>query len=188
MSRSEFRTWLETNYDATDELWLGYYKKDAEQTGISYNESVEEAICFGWIDGLVNGIDDETYKRRFTPRKPDSKWSKINKERVQAMIENRKMTPAGMELIKAAKESGEWENAYRVGEDHDIPSALKDALQQNEAAWTNFQDFSNTNQYTYITSVEDAKTSETRDARIEKIVGLAAEDLLPYDEDGKRRI
>lgn len=184
----QFRNWLEEHHDTADELWVGYYKKEAEQTGISYGESVEEAICFGWIDGLINGIDDETYKRRFTPRKPGSKWSKINKERVEAMTEAEKMTPAGMELVETAKDSGEWEDAYRIGENHDVPPKLKHALQQNETAWTNFQNFSNTNQHVYITLVEDAKTTETKEQRITKVVELAANDLPPYDEDRKRRI
>ncbi|EMA37688.1 YdeI/OmpD-associated family protein [Halococcus hamelinensis] len=187
-SRIAFRTWLESNHDSADEVWLGYYKKDAERTGIEYGESVEEAICFGWIDGLVNGIDDETYKRRFTPRKPNSKWSKINTERAQAMVQAGKMTSAGIELIEAAKESGEWDEAYRVGEDHKVPPALRDALQQNQTAWMNFRNLSNTDQHTYITSVEEAKTTETRENRIERIVELAAEDLPPYDKNGKRRV
>lgn len=187
-SAAEFRSWLTENHDTAEELWVGYYKKDAEQTGIGYGESVEEAICFGWIDGLINGIDDETYKRRFTPRKPGSKWSKINKECVGAMIDAGKMTLAGMELVEAAKESGEWEKAYRVGEDHEIPLELKNALQQNETAWKNFQNFSNTNQHAYITLVTEAKTTETKETRIEKIVELAEKDLPPYDEERKRRI
>ena len=94
-SRNEFRTWLEANHDRAEVLWVGYYKASAERSGIGYGESVEEALCFGWIDGLVKGIDDETYTRRFTPRRLDSKWSKANKERVEAMIEAGKMTSAG---------------------------------------------------------------------------------------------
>src|SRR6056297_2963044 len=112
-SRNEFRNWLEEHHDTAEELRVGYYKVDAGRSGIGYGESVEEALCFGWIDGLVKGIDDETYTRRFTPRSPDSKWSKANKERVEAMVEAGKITPAGMELVEAAKESGAWANAYR---------------------------------------------------------------------------
>jgi hypothetical protein len=81
-SRNEFRTWLEGHHDTIKELWVGYYKADTEKSGIGYGESVEEALCFGWIDGLVKGIDDETYTRRFTPRSSDSKWSKANQTRV----------------------------------------------------------------------------------------------------------
>ncbi|WP_423746694.1 YdeI/OmpD-associated family protein [Haladaptatus sp. SPP-AMP-3] len=185
---AEFREWLKENHDTADEVWVGYYKKDADQTGISYGESVEEAICYGWIDGLVNGINDETYKRRFTPRKPDSKWSKTNKERVRRMIDAGKMTPAGMELIEAAKESGEWDNAYRLGEDHTIPPELKDALQANETAWENFQTVSNTDQHAFIALVNDAKTAETKEKRIERTVELAEQNLRAYDEDNNHRL
>jgi len=187
-SRNEFRTWLEKYHDTAEELWIGYYKVDAEQSGIGYGESVEEALCFGWIDGLVKGIDDETYTRRFTPRSPDSKWSKANKERVAAMIEAGKMTPAGMELVDAAKESGEWAAAYRLADDHEIPAELEAALRENETAWENFQNFSNTDQHAFIAAVEEAQTDETKQKRIERTVELAAQDLRAYDENNKRRL
>lgn len=187
-SRNEFRTWLEENHDTAEELWVGYYKADAERSGIGYGESVEEALCFGWIDGLIKGIDDETYTRRFTPRSPDSKWSKANKERVEAMIEAGKMTSAGMELVEAAKESGEWADAYRLADDHEIPAELESALRENETAWENFQNFSNTDQHAFIAAVEEAKTDETKQKRIERTVELAAQDLRAYDENNKRRL
>ena len=187
-SRNEFRTWLEENHDTAEELWVGYYKADAERSGIGYGESVEEALCFGWIDGLIKGIDDETYTRRFTPRSPDSKWSKANKERVEAMIEAGKMTPAGMELVEAAKESGEWADAYRLADDHEIPAELEAALRENEIAWENFQNFSNTDQHAFIAAVEEAKTDETKQKRIERTIELAAQDLRAYDENNKRRL
>ncbi|AEH39022.1 YdeI/OmpD-associated family protein [Halopiger xanaduensis] len=187
-SRNEFRTWLEENHDTAEELWVGYYKADAERSGIGYGESVEEALCFGWIDGLIKGIDDETYTRRFTPRSPDSKWSKANKERVEAMIEAGKMTPAGMELVEAAKESGEWADAYRLADDHETPAELEAALRENETAWENFQNFSNTDQHAFIAAVEEAKTDETKQKRIERTVELAAQNLRAYDENNKRRL
>ncbi|WP_411965041.1 YdeI/OmpD-associated family protein [Haloferax sp. YSMS24] len=187
-SRNEFRTWLEEHHDRAEVLWVGYYKTNAERTGIGYGESVEEALCFGWIDGLVRGIDDETYTRRFTPRRHDSKWSKANKERVEAMVETGKMTPAGMELVEAAKESGEWAAAYRLGDDHEIPAELEAALRENETAWENFQSFSNTDQHAFIVAVEEAKTDETKQKRIERTVELAAQDLRAYDESNKRRL
>ncbi|WP_129113589.1 YdeI/OmpD-associated family protein [Halegenticoccus tardaugens] len=187
-TREAFRDWLEEHHDTRDELWVGYYKADAEQSGIGYDKSVEEAICFGWIDGLINGIDDETYKRRFTPRKPDSKWSKKNKERVKAMMDAGKMTPAGMELVEAAKESGEWEEAYRLADDHEIPDELESALRKNDTAWEHFQAFSNTDQHAFIALVEAAKTAETKQKRIERTVELAEQDLRAYDENNKRRL
>ena len=187
-SQNEFRTWLEEHHDTAEELWVGYYKAAAERAGISYDESVEEALCFGWVDGLVKAIDDETYTRRFTPRSPDSKWSKANKERVGAMIQAGKMTPAGMELVEVAKETGEWAAAYRLGDDHEVPAELEAALRADETAWENFQNFSNTDQYAFIAVVEEAKAEETRQKRIERTVKLAAQDLRAYDENNKRRL
>src|SRR5699024_5017949 len=172
-SPKEFRSWLKENHDIVKELWVGYYKKRADETGISYSESVEEAICFGWIDGLIKGIDEKTYKRRFTPRKPDSKWSKTNRKRVQKMTDAGKMTQMGIELVEAAKETGEWEKAYRVGEDHEIPPELKKALKKNPKAWKNFKKFSNTNQHVFITRVNSAKTKETKQKRMKKTVELS---------------
>lgn len=187
-SREMFRDWLVENHDTAEVLWVGYYKADVERSGIGYSESVEEAICFGWIDGLINGIDSETYKRRFTPRNPDSKWSKANKERVKAMVDAGKMTPAGLELVEAAKISGEWAEAYRLADDHEIPDELESALRENETAWKKFQDFSNTDQHAFIALVEEAKTAETKRKRIKRTVELAAKDLRAYDENNRRRL
>lgn len=187
-SRKDFRSWLEENHDAADELWVGYYKKGADESGIEYGESVEEAICFGWIDGLVHGIDERTYKRRFTPRRPDSKWSKANKKRVEVMIDAGRMTPAGMRLVEAARESGEWEKAYRLADDHEIPEALEAALKRNPPAWKNFQEFSNTDQHAFIALVEQARTEGTRTRRIDRTVELAEEGLRAYDENDKLRL
>lgn len=158
-SRAEFRTWLEANHDAAGELWVGYYEADADETGVGYGESVEEAVCFGWIDG----IDDGTYERRFTPRKPDSKRSNASKERVGRMVEAGKTTPAGLELVDTAKESGEWDEAYRLADDHEVPDELEAAPKDNEAAWENFQDISNTDRHAFVALVEDAKTESTSD-------------------------
>ncbi|MCU4802442.1 YdeI/OmpD-associated family protein [Halobacteria archaeon HArc-gm2] len=187
-SRNEFCTWLEAHHDEAEELWVGYYKADAERSGIGYGESVEEALCFGWIDGLIKGIDDETYTRRFTPRNPDSKWSKANTERIEVMVEAGKMTPAGMALVEAAKESGEWAAAYRLADDHEIPAELEAGLRENETTWENFQHFSNTDQHAFIAAVEEAKTDETKQKRIERAVELAAQNLRAYDENNKRRL
>ncbi|EMA37757.1 YdeI/OmpD-associated family protein [Halococcus hamelinensis] len=137
---------------------------------------------------MVKGIDDETYTRRFTPRSPDSKWSKANTERVEAMIETGKMTPTGMEFVKAAKESGEWAAAYRLGDDHEIPDELEAALRENDTAWEHFQNFSNTDQHAFIAAVEEAKTKETKQKRIERAVKLVAQDLRAYDENNKRQL
>ena len=184
----EFRAWLKRHHESADVLWVGYYKKGAQQSGISYDESVCEALCFGWIDGLIHGIDDKTYKRRFTPRNPKSKWSKSNVKRIREMVEAGKMRPAGMALVEAAKKSGAWESAYRLADDHEVPPALEKALKQNPEAWENFQRYSNSNKHAFIVRVRDAKTAATKKRRIEKTVELAEKNLPPYDEKNRSRI
>ncbi|WP_227356598.1 YdeI/OmpD-associated family protein [Haladaptatus salinisoli] len=104
------------------------------------------------------------------------------------MIEAGKMTPAGMELVEAARESGEWDAAYRLADEHEIPAVLEAALLKNETAWENFQRYSNTDQYAFIALFEEAKTDETKRKRIERTVELAEQNLRAYDEDNKRRL
>lgn len=186
--REEFREWLKDNHDSSDVLWVGYYKTDAQQSGIGYDESVEEAICFGWIDGLINRIDEERYKRRFTPRNPDSRWSKANVDRAERMIVADRMTPAGMALIEAAKSSGAWETAYRLADDPEIPPDLENALKANPTAWEHFQGFSNSDKHAYIVQVRAAKTADTRIRRISNAVELAAKGERAYDENNRSRL
>ncbi|HXX79263.1 MAG TPA: hypothetical protein VEI53_12270 [Ktedonobacteraceae bacterium] len=98
-SRNEWRAWLAQHYDEYKEIWLIYYKKTSGNTGISYEESVEEALCFGWIDGAIKGIDKETYAGRFTPRRAKSPWSDSNRERVARLLRDGRMTEAGLAIL-----------------------------------------------------------------------------------------
>ena len=107
--RKEWRKWLENNHATSQGIWLIYYKKCADKTCVSYDEAVEEALSFGWIDSKVNKLDDERYMQVFTPRKPKSIWSKLNKQRVQKIIEQGLMTPAGLEKIETAKKPSNTE-------------------------------------------------------------------------------
>lgn len=184
-NRDEWRNWLLQNYKDTREIWLIYYKVHMDVPCITYGESVEEAICFGWVDGLIHGIDDEKYKRRFTPRKNGSIWSKINKERAQKMISLGKMTPAGLETIEIAKQNGQWDKAYRMKEKIELPDDLKEALTKNPVAWKNFQKYSNSNRFIIITRIEKANTIEKRKAKISRAVELAEKNMKPYDKNLK---
>lgn len=97
--RTQWRRWLEKNHDKEKEIWLVFYRKDSGKVSISYNDAVEEALCFGWIDSIEKGIDGERFAQRFTPRKPKSKWSETNKERVKKLIKEGKMTKAGLAVF-----------------------------------------------------------------------------------------
>src|SRR4051812_15837878 len=127
--RNEWRRWLEQNHETAKEIRLVYYKLSTKKPSITYEESVEEALCFGWIDGVRNGIDEESYMLRFTPRKPKSMWSVVNQERVAKLMAAGKMTDAGLKLVEIAKQNGQWDAAYQLSAKQEIPKDLDDALE-----------------------------------------------------------
>ena len=108
---SQWRDWLAENGTGNTEIWLGFYKKNSSKTGIAYEDAVNEALCYGWIDGLTKRVDEDSYKIRFTPRKPKGNWSPYNIKRVEVLINSGKMTPAGLVHVAAAKADGRWGEA-----------------------------------------------------------------------------
>lgn len=168
--RTTWRSWLEGNHSDRDEVWVFHFKKGSSKKGLTHEEAVEEALCFGWIDSRLVRVDEEKYALRYTPRKPDSVWSKINKEKADRMIRAGKMTSAGLAKIEEAKRSGSWQKAYTNIKRDRIPTDLKKALQMDERAWSNFQNFANSYTNMYIGWVTSSKTNETRRKRIAKVV------------------
>lgn len=166
----EWRFWLENNHDKEKEIWLIHYKKHSGKTGISYEEALDEAICFGWIDGKLKSIDEEKFALRFSPRKANSIWSLANKEKARRLIKAGKMTAAGLAKIEEAKANGLWDAAYTNKKREGMPSDLKKALKENEQAWSNFQNFANSYRNMYIGWINSAKTEETRSKRIGEVV------------------
>lgn len=167
--REEWRSWLSKNHDKENYVWLVFYRKGFGN-GVSLEEAVEEAMCFGWIDGKLRKIDNEKFILRFSSRKAKSVWSKINRERAEKLIESGRMTDAGLARIKEAKESGHWNSAYTSKVKWSIPSDLKKAFLKDTKAWKNFQNFANSYRNMYISWVNNAKTEETRKKRIKKVV------------------
>jgi uncharacterized protein YdeI (YjbR/CyaY-like superfamily) len=178
-TREDFRFWLEINHTQKDGIWLVYFKKNSKMPSISYAEAVEEALCFGWIDSKVQTIDQQRYRQVFTPRNPRSVWSELNKQRVEKMISEGKMTPAGMKLIEIAKKNGQWDKAYRAKDMPEMPEDFKSALMQDPAAWENYINFTASYRATYIYYVNQAKRPETRKNRIDKVVDLCARNIKP---------
>lgn len=179
-SRDDFRRWLEKNHVKKSELWLLFYKVKTGKKSVRYPEAVEEALCFGWIDGIVKRIDDEKHAQRFTPRNPKSIWSKVNKERAKRMITEGKMTNAGLVKIKAAKKSGWWQNAYTSTRgDYVMSAEMKKVLMTDKAAWKNFQNFTKNAQNTYIFWVNYAKRDETKKKRIKTVLERAKQNQPP---------
>jgi uncharacterized protein YdeI (YjbR/CyaY-like superfamily) len=139
--RNEWRSWLESHYTSAKEIWLIYYNKKSGKPRIPYNDAVEEALCFGWIDSIVKKYDEERAAQRFSPRRKNSQLSELNKERIRRLIEAGKMTPAGLESIKHHLEnSHEVKENFLTG-DFSIPKDILSKLKANKTAWRNFQKF-----------------------------------------------
>lgn len=171
--RSDWRRWLEKNHATSPGVWLIYYKQTTGQPHVAYSDAVEEALCFGWVDSKPNVLDDERYMQLFSPRNPKSPWSRLNKQRVEKLIEQGLMTQAGLKLIEAAKQNGAW-TVYDTIEDLTMPEDLEKALAANPTAHDNFQAFSNSSKKNILWWIQSAKQPATRSKRIEETVALAA--------------
>ena len=172
-TRDEWRRWLAENHDRVSEVWLVYYKKETGKTCIEYGASVEEALCYGWVDSLIKKLDGERYARKFTPRKAESNWSKSNIKRVEKMIAAGKMTKYGQQLVEAAKQSGSWANPVLAPKmDFTMPPELKSALQENPRAREGFESLAPSYQKRYIMWIATAKRPETRQKRVKEALKL----------------
>jgi len=174
VDRLEWRRWLEENYSSKKEIWVIIHKKNSGNRGLRYEEAVEEAVCFGWIDGKMQSVDDTVFRQRFTPRKKGSIWSKSNRDRAEKMIREEKMVPAGFEAVCEAKVNGRWDAAYSSKTAPTIPEDLAEALKKNEFAWKNFSGFSNSTKLQYVYWVNNSKKDETRRKRIAYVTAKAS--------------
>jgi uncharacterized protein YdeI (YjbR/CyaY-like superfamily) len=174
-NREDWRAWLKENHDKEQEVWLIFYKKHTGKPVIPYDDAVEEALCFGWIDSIIKRMDDEKFSRKFTPRKADSKWSELNKKRVKKMIQQGRMTEAGVVLINAAKKSGKWEEVISQPKELNIPPGIKDAISANKKAWENFNQLAPSHQRQYIGWITTAKKEETRQRRLKEALEILAQ-------------
>lgn len=173
--RAEWRNWLEKNHRRESVIWLIYYKKHTGKASVPYNDAVEEALCFGWIDSLIRRIDDERYMQKFTPRKPRSKWSASNVRRVEKMIREGKMKEKGMELYEFARVNGllpgkDDGSDLRPGQD--IPDDFARALRQNPEAEKYFKELAPSYRRNYLAWITAARRDETRRKRIAEAVSL----------------
>jgi uncharacterized protein YdeI (YjbR/CyaY-like superfamily) len=173
--REKWHKWLENNHATEKEIWVIIQKKKSLKKGLKYQEAVEEAICFGWIDSKMQSIDAETFRQRFSPRRRNSIWSKKNKESAKKMIKEKKMKDAGFATIEIAKQNGKWDAAYSSNMVMTIPKDLQKALMQNKLTWKNFNNFSNSAKLQYIYWINDAKKEETIQKRINEVVKKASQ-------------
>ena len=175
-SRKAWRAWLQKHHASSSGIWLVYAKKHTGIPSLSYNDAVEEALCYGWIDSLIHPIDQELYKQIFTPRKPKSAWSAANKARVERLIAGGLMTAAGMALVALAKKSGTWSTLDQAAA-LTMPPELQKAIDANAAASKNWLAYSPGMRKGFLYRLADAKRPETRAARIAEIVDIVARNV-----------
>lgn len=171
-TREEWRAWLERNHAISRGVWLVYYKKHTGKPRVPYNDAVEEALCFGWIDSLVKKLDEERYCQKFTPRNKKSEWSDLNKQRVQNMTDKGLMTEAGLLKIRAAKKSGKWDKKAVRHQVLEMPQEFKNALKSNEIACKNFENLPPSHKRQFIGWIASAKRQETRENRLVEALSL----------------
>jgi len=172
--RERWRSWLGKNHKKATEIWLIFFKKHTGKPGIDYADAVEEALCFGWIDGIVKRVDEEKYAQRFSPRKKNSMWSELNRQRVKKMIAQGRMTDVG--LAKYQEDSGSekgWRD--RLAGAFEMPADIQAALSSNSSARRNFERFPAGYRRLCIGWIISAKKQETRRKRIREVVALTAE-------------
>ena len=171
-TRYEWRNWLERNHDKSSGIWLVFYRKKYGKPVIECDESVEEALCFGWIDSIIKKLDEERYVRKFTPRKPDSQWSELNKQRVKKLMSKGLMTGPGIALVEEARKAGLWEKSGRPEISFEIPEELERALAKNKKAKIFFNQLSLSYRKRFIGWISTAKRQETRDKRVSEAIIL----------------
>ena len=170
-SRSDWRRWLSVNHDRIDVVWLVFYKKHVGKPTLSYNDAVEEGLCFGWIDGMKKRIDDERYMHRFTPRKSRSRWSETNVKRAQRLLASGEMTHAGQRVIDEAKRSGTW-NWHPDATRFEMAPAFSTALGTHPDARAFWNTLAPSYQYQFIVWIGIAKREVTRNRRIAESLEL----------------
>lgn len=171
-NREDWRSWLEENHLKEKEVWLIYYKKHTGEPRIPYDDAVEEALCFGWIDSIVKRIDDERYMQKFSPRKDKSDWSESNKKRVKKLTDRGMMTQAGLEKIEIAKKNGSWDRVIETARSYEMAIELEKLLVSNKAAKEFFDSLSPSTQKQYIGWVSSAKKEETRQRRAKEALSM----------------
>ena len=175
-SKEAWRAWLKEHHASEKEVWLVYFKPASGIKGIGYEESVDEALCYGWIDNLINRIDEEKYARKFNPRREGSNWSASNKARMEKLIKSGRMTPAGLSVYdpNAKESSDDYAQAVRRGE-VPIPADITRKIKKNVKAWVFFNELPPSQQRQTMSWVVAAKKEETRQKRLQEVIETFAQ-------------
>jgi uncharacterized protein YdeI (YjbR/CyaY-like superfamily) len=171
-NKKKWADWLAKQYDKSAGVWLKLAKKDSRIPSITYEEALDVALCYGWIDGQNKGFDDQYWLQKFTPRGPKSIWSKINTEKVERLITSGEMKPSGLKAIELAKQDGRWDAAYASQKNITIPDDFQAALDKNKKAQEFFATLKSAERYAFLFRIHHAKRSETRAKRIQQFVEM----------------
>jgi uncharacterized protein YdeI (YjbR/CyaY-like superfamily) len=171
-THKDWEAWLDANHATSPGIWLRIAKKSAGIPTVTYDEAVEVALCYGWIDGQKKSYDDSCWLQKFTKRGARSVWSKINRNKAEALIASGRMRPAGLRAVEAAKADGRWEAAYDGPATISVPEDLQAALDANEAARAFFATLNRTNRNAILWRIQTARRPETRAKRIEQFVAM----------------
>jgi uncharacterized protein YdeI (YjbR/CyaY-like superfamily) len=161
-----WRRWLTTNHKRVDGVWLKFAKKTSPASSVSYGEALEEALCFGWIDGQVRRFDEHFYLQRFTPRRAKSKWSQNNREKVTKLIAAGRMHPAGLAQVEAAKADGRWDTAYPAQSQATVPEDFEAVLERSPEAKRFFETLTGSARYAFLYRLHEVRDPERRAQRI----------------------
>jgi len=175
---AEWRTWLRRNHAKSQGEWVYMYKKGA-RAGLRYQDALDEALCFGWIDGQIHAVDAEKFRQRWTPRRKGSVWSQANKDRAERLTAQGRMCGAGLAEVTAAQKTGKWQAAYTNRREDAVPPDLVKALRAVPASWRNFKGLAQTYRNMYAGWVQSAKKVETRQRRVAAVVSRALRNLKP---------
>ncbi|MGH7491223.1 MAG: YdeI/OmpD-associated family protein [bacterium] len=168
----KWREWLARNHATSDDLWLRIFKKDSGKKTVTHDEALDEALCFGWIDGQSNKYDEKSWLQKFTPRRPKSLWSKRNREHVARLIKEKRMQPAGLKEVEAAKEDGRWNQAYDSPKNIEVPADFLKELKKNKKAYAFFKTLSKANTYAIAWRLQTAQKPETRERRMKAMLEM----------------
>ncbi len=173
-SQAAWEDWLRIHFSEPNGVWLKIAKKGSGVSTVSYDEGVESALCYGWIDSQISAYDSQFYLHKYSPRRPKSKWSRMNREKAELLIRSGRMQPAGLEQVESARADGRWEAAYDPQSQITVPEDLQHELDQNPAANEFFNTLNSANRYAILYRIQDAKRPETREKRIRKYVEMLA--------------
>lgn len=171
-SREEWEAWLDAEHGTSEGVWIKFAKKGSGVASVAYAEAVDVALCYGWIDSQVARLDERFYLQKFTPRRARSKWSRINRDKIEELTRQGRLKPAGLEQVELAKADGRWEAAYASPANVAIPDDLQAALDASPQAGEFWERLNKSNRFAIVFQLEDAKKPETRTRRLEKFVGM----------------